>query len=128
MGSGPTTAHPPIFVVDDEEAVRKSLSRLLGAIGVPTETYASAIAFLAGFTADRQGCLLVDMRMPGMSGLDLVEELKRRGIELPVIIMTGHTDERSIQRIRTHTPLGFLEKPFSVVALRELVERWRLTF
>ena len=117
-----------MFVIDDEEAVRKSLARLLGAIGVPTETYESAVAFLSSYGGDRRGCVLMDMRMPGMSGLDLMEELKRRNIALPVIVMTGHTDERSIQRLTAHNPLGFLEKPFSVVALRALVERWRSTF
>ena len=120
-------AHPPVFVVDDEEAVRKSLSKLLGAIGVPTETYASATAFLAGYAGDRQGCLLVDLRMPGMSGLDLIAELSRRKIALPTIVMTGHTDERSVQRLEAFSPLGFLEKPFSITELRALVERWRST-
>ncbi len=117
--------HPPVFVVDDEEPVRKSLSRLLNAIGVPSETYASATAFLASYTGDRQGCLLVDLRMPGMSGLDLIAELDRRQIALPVIVMTGHTDERSVQRLEAYQPLGFLEKPFSIADLRSLVERWR---
>jgi FixJ family two-component response regulator len=120
--------HPPVFVVDDEEAVRKSLSKLLGAIGVPTEVYASAPAFLASYTSDRAGCLLVDLRMPGMSGLDLIEELKRRASALPVIVMTGHTDERSVQRLQTLPLLGFLEKPFSIHDLRTLVDRWRATF
>jgi len=120
--------HPPMFVVDDEEAVRRSLARLLGAIGVPTETYESAVAFLQSYAGDRQGCLLVDMRMPGMSGLDLIAELKRRNITLPVIVMTGQIDERSLQQLTTHNPLGFLEKPFSVRELRVLVERWRSTF
>ena len=119
--------HPPVFVVDDEEAVRKSLSKLLGAIGVPTETYASATAFLAGYAGDGQGCLLVDLRMPGMSGLDLIAELSRRKIALPTIVMTGHTDERSVQRLEAFGPLGFLEKPFSITELRALVERWRAT-
>ena len=119
--------HPPMFVVDDEEPVRKSLSRLLKAIGVPSETYASATAFLASYAGDRRGCLLVDLRMPGMSGLDLIEELNRRQIALPVIVMTGHTDERSVQRLEAYEPLGFLEKPFSFADLRSLVERWQST-
>ena len=119
--------HPPIFVVDDEEAVRKSLVRLLGAIGVPTETFPSAVAFLSTYEGDKPGCLLVDLRMPGMSGLELIQELKRRESTMPVIIMTGHTDERSVQRLEAHQPLGFLEKPFSLRELRAIVERWRST-
>ena len=117
--------HPPVFVVDDEEAVRKSLSKLLGAIGVPTEVYASAPAFLASYASDRAGCLLVDLRMPGMSGLDLIEELKRRGLSVPTIVMTGHTDIRSVQRLEALPLIGFLEKPFSVEQLREMLDRWR---
>ena len=120
--------HPPIFVVDDEEAVRKSLARLLGAIGVPTETFPSAVAFLSAYGGGKPGCLLVDLRMPGMSGLELLEELRRRQSTMPVIVMTGHTDERSVQRLEAHHPFGFLEKPFSMSALRTLVERWRATF
>jgi FixJ family two-component response regulator len=120
--------HPPMFVIDDEEAVRVSLSRLLGAIGVPTETYPNAIAFLSAFTPDRRGCVLVDLRMPGMSGLDLLVELRRRQIDLPVILMTGHTDERSVQHLEAQQPFGFLEKPFSIKELKGLVERWRATF
>jgi len=117
-----------MFVIDDEEAVRRSLAKLLGAIGVPTETYASAVAFLSSYSADRPGCLLVDLRMPGMSGLDLMLEMKRRDIDLPVILMTGHTDEGSVQRLEAEPPFGFLEKPFSIKELRVLVERWRATF
>ena len=119
--------HPPIFVVDDEEPVRKSLSRLLNAIGVPSESFASATAFLASYAGDGRGCLLVDLRMPGMSGMDLIVELNRRKIALPVIVMTGHTDERSVQRLEAYSPIGFLEKPFSLADLRSLVERWRST-
>jgi len=128
--SNPTNLanHPPMFVIDDEEAVRRSLAKLLGAIGVPTETYASAVAFLSSYSADRPGCLLVDLRMPGMSGLDLMLEMKRRDIDLPVILMTGHTDEGSVQRLEAEPPFGFLEKPFSIKELRVLVERWRATF
>jgi two-component system response regulator FixJ len=124
----PLSTHPLMFVVDDEEAVRKSLARLLGAIGVPTETYPSAVAFLKSYEAARPGCLLLDLRMPGMSGLDLLEELKRREVDMPVIVMTGQTDERSVQRLEAHHPFGFLEKPFSMRDLRAPVERWRATF
>jgi len=68
------------------------------------------------------------VRMPGMTGLDLMRELKRRDLALPTIVMTGHTDQHSVQRFEAYEPLGFLEKPFSMTALRALVERWRATF
>ncbi len=118
---------PTVFIVDDEEAIRNSLSRLLGAIGVSTETYASGLDFLSKYAGERPGCLIADVRMPGMSGLDLMLELRRRHIEIPVILMTGHTDEQSIQRLEAERPFGFLEKPFSIKDLRSLVERWRAT-
>jgi len=116
---------PTVFVVEDEEPVRSSLARLLSAIGYPNRTFDSAEAFLESDAGDRDGCLLVDIRMPGMSGLDLLEELERRGISLPAIVMTGHIDERSLQRLGTLHTIGFLEKPFSVRELKAVLERWR---
>jgi FixJ family two-component response regulator len=120
--------HPPMFIVDDEEAVRVSLAKLLKAIGVPSETFSSAVAFLSTWTPERRGCVLVDLRMPGMSGLDLLVEMRRRHIDMPIILMTGHTDERSVQHLEAQQPFGFLEKPFSIKELKGLVERWRATF
>jgi two-component system, LuxR family, response regulator FixJ len=116
---------PPVFVVDDEDIVRSSLARLLRALGIPSRTFASADAFLASYDGQEEGCLLVDIRMPGMSGLDLIEELARRSIALPAIVMTGHSDEQSLQRLDVLRPIGFLEKPFSLDALKVMLERWR---
>jgi two-component system response regulator FixJ len=122
------STHPPVFVVDDEDVVRSSLARFLRTLGVPSQTFASAEAFLAGL-ADREdgaeGCLLVDIRMPGMSGIDLLEELARRGIAMPAIVMTGHTDEASLQRLEALRTIGLLEKPFSVAQLKAMLARWR---
>ena len=120
--------HPPVFVVDDEEVVRTSLARLLRALGVPSQTFASAEAFLAGLADLRHaadGCLLVDIRMPGMNGIDLLEELARRQIALPAIVMTGHTDETSVRRLEMLQTIGVLEKPFSVAQLKAMLGRWR---
>lgn len=102
-----------------------SLGRLLRAIGVPSETFASAEEFLASESVRRDGCLLVDIRMPGMSGLDLIEELHRRQIDLPTIVMTGHTDEASLERLKTLGTIGFLEKPFTLADLKTVLARWR---
>jgi len=115
-------AVPYAFIVDDEEIIRNSLGRLLRAIGVPNTGFASAEAFLAGYSG-APGCLLVDIRMPGMSGLDLLEELPRRGITVPAIVITGHTDERSLQRLSTLRIVGLLEKPFSTAQLKEMLAR-----
>jgi FixJ family two-component response regulator len=116
---------PRVFVVDDEEAVRKSLSRLLQTLGFDTEAFPSAESFLERYAGDDSACLLLDVRMPGMSGLDLIEELRRRQSTLPIIVMTGHTDIASMQRLKALDTLGFLEKPFPITDLKELLARWR---
>ena len=116
-------AIPHAFIVDDEEAVRGSLGRLLRAIGVPSTSFSSAEAFLDHYTGGETGCLLVDIRMPGMSGIDLLEELQRRGSSLAAIVITGHTDEDSLRRLTTLGTVGLLEKPFSLAQLREMLGR-----
>ena len=120
------TPTPPVYVIDDEEPVRASLAKLLRAMGYPSRAFASAAAYLESDVAGGEGCLLLDLRMPGMSGLDLIEELNRRGLSVPTIVMTGHTDVRSVQRLEALSIVGFLEKPFSVEQLREMLDRWRL--
>lgn len=118
--------HPPVFVIDDEEPVRLSLAKLLRAIGYPSRVFPSATAYLESDAVSEGACLLLDLRMPGMSGIELIEELQRRGLRPPVIVMTGHTDARSVQRLDALPLIGFLEKPFSVEQLKELLDRWRL--
>ena len=108
----------PVFVIDDEEPVRVSLGKLLRAIGFPSRTFESATSFLASDAVGSEGCLLLDLRMPGMSGLDLMEELRRRSAAMPTIVMTGHIDMASMQRLEDFQPVGFLEKPFSVAELK----------
>ena len=116
-----TVAHA--FLVDDEEMVRTSLGKVLRAIGVPSTGYASAEAFLDAYSGDERGCLIVDIRMPGMNGLDLIDTLQRRGSTLPAIVITGHTDEGALRRLDTLRIVGLLEKPFSLAQLRALLER-----
>ncbi|HZR23111.1 MAG TPA: response regulator [Vicinamibacterales bacterium] len=116
---------PHVFVVDDEEPVRNGLEKLLRAIGYPTSSFASAEEFLANDAGQDPACVLVDIRMPGMSGIDLIEELHRRHRRMPAILMTGHTDEGALQRLDALEPIGFLEKPFSVVQLKEVLARIR---
>ena len=111
------------FVVDDEEIVRNSLGRLLRAIGIPSSGFASAEAVLDHDRGHEQGCLIVDIRMPGMSGLDLLETLQGRGSALPAIVITGHTDEGSLKRLEGLNTVGVLEKPFSLAQLKEMLVR-----
>jgi FixJ family two-component response regulator len=115
---------PPVFIIDDEEAVRSGLARLLRAIGLHSITFESAESFLETYDAAQGGCLLVDLRMPGMSGIDLVEELGRRQIPLPAILMTGHADARAIERLGTVAIVGCLEKPFRLEDLKQMLARW----
>jgi FixJ family two-component response regulator len=116
------------FVIDDEEIVRNSLGRLLRAIGIPSTGFPSGEAFLQQYhdlAADEGRCLIVDIRMPGMSGLDLLETLQKRGSTLPAIVITGHTDETSVKRLETLNAVGLLEKPFSLAQLKEMLARCR---
>ena len=122
-----TQASPPVFVIDDEEPVRSGVARLLRAIGVPTVTFESAESFLDTYDSSQDGCLLVDIRMPGMSGLELIEELGRRHMSLPTIVMTGHADVKAIERLRVLQTIGCLEKPFRIAELKQLLGRWWAT-
>ena len=115
---------PLVFVIDDEEPVRAGLARLLRVIGVASVTFESAESFLEAYDPAIEGCLLVDIRMPGMSGLDLIEELDRRKISIPAIVMTGHADARAMQRLEGLKTMGFLEKPFRVAELKNALGRW----
>lgn len=117
--------NPLVFVIDDEEPVRVSLAKLLRAMGFASRAFPSATAYLESDAIGEDACLLLDLRMPGMSGIDLIEELHRRALTVPTIVMTGHTDMQSVQRLEAFPLLGFLEKPFSVEQLRELLDRWR---
>ena len=83
---------PLVYVVDDDEAVRDSLTMLLKAVGLQGRAYGSAAEFLDGYDPEQHGCLVADIRMPGMSGLDLQAELNKRGAPIPLIFITGHGD------------------------------------
>lgn len=100
-----------VFVVDDDEAVRDALKMLLRAAGLQVETYASAAAFLKGYGLDCPGCLILDVRMPGMSGLSLQDELSKRRIRIPIIFLTGHADVPMAVRALKDGAFDFIEKP-----------------
>lgn len=114
---------PTVFVVDDDEGVRSALALLLKSMGQPAVTYASAADFLADYTADRPGCALLDVRMPGMSGLELQDELNRRGVVLPVIFITGHGDVPMAVEAMQRGAFDFLQKPFHDEDLAERIRR-----
>jgi FixJ family two-component response regulator len=102
---------PTVFIVDDDPAARDSVAALVRSKGFPVETSASAEEFLAAFNPDRAGCLVVDVRMTGMTGLDLQELLRQRGSRLPIIVITGFGDVPTAVRAMKAGAYTFLEKP-----------------
>ncbi len=108
-----------VHVVDDDAAIRDALRLLLKSSGMRVETHASAEQFLGACRPPVSGCLLVDVRMPGMSGLELQEALAARGIRLPVIVITGHGDVAMAVRAMKAGAVDFIEKPFDNAALLE---------
>jgi two-component system, LuxR family, response regulator TtrR len=112
-----------VFVVDDDEAVRDSLRWLLEANNFSVRAFASAEDFLADYSQDEIGCLVLDVRMPGMSGLELHDELLRRGSSLPLIFITGHGDVPMAVTSMKKGAADFLEKPFSDEQLCGLVRQ-----
>jgi two-component system, LuxR family, response regulator FixJ len=116
-----TTQNATVFIVDDDAAIRKSLEMLLKSVGHASESYRSAQEFLDAYEPSRPGCLILDIRMPGMSGLELQRTLRERGHEIPVIIITGHGDVPVAVRSLKEGALEFLEKPFSKQMLLEHV-------
>jgi two-component system, LuxR family, response regulator FixJ len=112
---------PVVYVVDDDPAVRDSLSFLIGGVGLECVVFPSAEAFLAGRDPERPGCLVVDVRMPGMSGLDLQRTLNARGSDLGVVFITGHGDIPMAVRAIRDGAVEFLEKPFNDQVLLDRV-------
>jgi FixJ family two-component response regulator len=103
---------PTVFVVDDDDAVRDSVMLLLKSVGLATEGYADGQAFLDAVDAKRAGCIILDVRMPGMSGMDLQKKLNESGSTLPIIFITGHGDvPMAVEAMRAGAE-EFLQKPF----------------
>jgi two-component system response regulator FixJ len=101
-----------VYVVDDDEAVRDSLQLLLSSVGLATRAFAGADGFLKAYDPEQHACLVADIRMPGMSGLDLQEEIARRGLSIPIIFITGHGDVPMAVDAMKAGALDFIQKPF----------------
>lgn len=112
-----------VFIVDDDEAVRESLSALLISTGLHVIAFASAEAFLLGYTPVQVSCAIVDLRMPGMDGMTLLEHLRNRGVNLPVIVVTGHADVPLAVRAMKAGAVDFIEKPYTTAAMQDAVHR-----
>lgn len=112
-----------VFIIDDDEAVRDSLSWLMKSVGIPAQSYESAGAFLDADNIGRPGCLLLDIRMPGMNGLELQNMLSEQGFRQPIIIISGHADVPMAVRALKAGAFDFIEKPFNDELLLDLVQR-----
>ena len=119
----PREPQPTVFVVDDDEAVRASLRLLLKSVGLPATVYCSAQEFLANYDPRFPGCVVLDVRMPGMSGLELQQILNLRGATVPVIFITGHGDIPMAVEAMQHGAFDFLQKPFRDQDLLDRVQR-----
>lgn len=103
---------PTVFVVDDDPGMRDGLRMLAESVGLSTEVYASAQEFLDAYDPNRPGCLVLDVRMPGMSGIELQKKLKANGMTIPVILVTGHGDIPMAVEALQNGALDFIEKPY----------------
>jgi two-component system response regulator FixJ len=114
---------PLVYVVDDDDAVRDSLLLLLRSIGIAGKAFATATDFLDAYDPKQHSCLVTDIRMPGMSGLELQRELKERGAPIPVILITGHGDVPMAVEAMKDGALDFIEKPFRDQELLDRIQQ-----
>ena len=112
-----------VLVVDDDASVRKQLRRLFHASGYNVETFADATEFLSSDLPPDARCLVLDVRMPGISGLDLQSQLAVRNPDLPVVLITGHGDDEVRRRALENGAIAILDKPFDDQSLLDAVER-----
>ena len=114
---------PTVFLVDDDAGARDSFSVLMRAMGFQTQAFASAVDFLDSFDPERAGCVVLDVRMPEMSGLELQQKLAERDCPLPIIMLTGHADVPMCAAAFRNGACDFLEKPVNDRSLRQAIER-----
>ena len=117
------TPEPAVFIVDDDAAVRRFLGGLIESVELRVEAYASAQDFLGAYEPGRPGCLVLDVRMPGMSGLELQRELVDRAIDLPVIVLTGHGNVQVAVHAMKAGAVDFIEKPFDNERLLDRIQK-----
>ena len=116
-----TDTEPTVFLVDDDHAVRDALELLLDAASFKTASFENARAFLDAYTHNQAGCLVLDIRMPDMSGMELQDALAAKGITLPIIFLTGHGNVPMSARAFRSGAIDFMEKPFDESALLERI-------
>jgi FixJ family two-component response regulator len=112
-----------VYIVDDDEAIREGLSNFLEAVGIGAKCYSTAEGFSAQWSDSMAGCLLLDARLPGISGVEFQERLRRSGIKIPVIFMTAHGDIPMVRKVMKAGAVEFLTKPFQKEELLHAVEQ-----
>jgi len=117
------SAEPTVFIIDDDDEVRSALALLMHSVGLPVRTYASAVAYLDAFDPAQPGCLVVDVRLRGMSGTELQEHLAGQPLHPPIVMITGHGDVPMAVRAVQAGAVDFLEKPFHDQVLLEAIHR-----
>src|SRR5258708_33987640 len=122
---------PVVYIVDDDKGVRESLDYLIRSVGFVVQTFASARDFLSGILQDTAGCLVLDVRLPGLSGLDLQREMTKAGMHIPIIFITGHGDIPMTVKAMKGGAVDFLPKPFReqdlLDAVQQAIERDRIS-
>ena len=118
---GPEQA-PLVAIVDDDASVRQSTDRLVRSFGYRTQVFASGQEFLRSGAAERAACLLLDVRMPAMDGLDVQRSLAERGMRIPIVFVTGRASEEEERRARSEGAVEFLRKPVAQASLRRAIE------
>ena len=121
--NSPTYDGLTVYIVEDDAAMRDSLSLMLGLLGFRTVSFESAEAFLDTYRDKWVGCVVADLRLPGMSGLELQANLRARGEKLPFVIITGHGDVKSARAAFQSEAVDFIEKPFDEAELRLAIEK-----
>ncbi len=117
-----TNNTPIVYIVDDDDELRRALRILIESVGLEVRGFAGANEFLNGYVPDRPGCLLLDLRMPQIGGLELQQRMLARGIQIPVVVVTGYPEVHAAVRAMKAGALDFIEKPFSDHALLERVQ------
>ncbi len=118
-----TSSNTIIYVVDDDLSVRRALRRLIKSVGLVVETFPSAKAFLEHDRAAASDCLILDLRMPGMNGLELQAYLTASGAEIPIIFMTGYEDARARAQAMEEGAVDFFQKPFDDQLLLDAIDK-----
>ncbi|SAL04965.1 two component LuxR family transcriptional regulator [Caballeronia calidae] len=121
--SAMNSSAPVVYIVDDDNGMRTSLAWLLDSVGVKSEGFANAADFLDAFDVSRPACLVLDVRMPEISGFDVQAELNRRGATLPIIFVSGHGDIPMSVRALQHGAIDFVEKPYNSQQMLDRVQR-----